>query len=68
MARKDTTHVGAELDPDTDLELERWAKHEGRSKRRHLAVLARKLTTLRKTAPADLARLGLLDAGTVARA
>ena len=54
-------NIRLELDRDTDSEVEKWAKTEGKSKRRHLSILARKLTVLRRTNPADLARLGLLD-------
>jgi hypothetical protein len=66
MATK-TVRIGAEIDKETDVEFGRWAEREGRSKRRHLAILARKLTTLQKTRPDDLARLGLLDHSTADR-
>lgn len=60
MARKGI-NLRIEVDRETDTEFSAWAESEGRSKRRHLAILTRKLTTLRKTSPDDLARLGLLD-------
>ena len=64
MSQK-TVRIGAEVDPETDRELEAWSEQEERSKRRHAAVLLRKLTALRKTQPAELARLGLMDLSAV---
>lgn len=58
-----TVKTGVELDRDTNTHFEEWAEEEGRSKRRHAAILLRKLTTLRKTRPGDLSRLGLMAAG-----
>lgn len=60
MALK-TVRIGAEVDPETDRDLESWAGQEERSKRRHAAILLRKLCGLRKTHATDLARLGLID-------
>jgi hypothetical protein len=60
MAQK-TVRIGIEVDRETDLEIQEWADAEERSKRRHLAILARKLATLRKSHPDDLQRLGLMD-------
>ena len=54
-------NVRLELDRDTDSEVEKWARTEGKSKRRHLSILTRKLIVLRRTSPAELAKLGLLD-------
>lgn len=54
-------NIRIEVDRETDLEIEEWSEIEGRSKRRHLEILARKLTALRKTNPDDLIRLGLID-------
>lgn len=50
-----------ELDHDTDDTLEKWGELEGKSKRRHAAILIRKLIVLRETQPAELVRLGLID-------
>jgi hypothetical protein len=58
MAQR-TVRTGVELDRDTDADLEKWADSEGRSKRRHAAIVLRKLTGLLKTHPSDLERLGL---------
>ena len=60
MATK-TVRIGVEIDRDTDRKFETWAETEGMSKRRHGADLLRRLTTLRETHPAELARLGLAD-------
>lgn len=60
MASK-TVRIGAEVDQQTDTDLEEWSEREERSKRRHAAVLLRKLTVLRKTHPDELQRLGLLE-------
>jgi hypothetical protein len=50
-----------ELAAPIDSELATWAELEERSKRRHAAILVRRLTELRRTNPDDLVRLGLLD-------
>lgn len=59
--QRDHVNLRIEVDRQTDLDFGAWADDEGRSKRRHLAILTRKLTALRKTNPDDLVRLGLLD-------
>jgi hypothetical protein len=56
-----TVSIRAEVDRETDQELENWSESEERSKRRHTSVLLRKLTVLRKTNPDDLQRLGLME-------
>lgn len=53
--------IGVEVDRETDMEIERWSQEEGRSKRRHTAILVRRLTNLRKTHRQDLERLGLVQ-------
>jgi hypothetical protein len=60
MAQK-TVRIGAEIEREIDIEFSQWAETEERSKRRHAAVLIRKLTVLRKTHPDELQRLGLMD-------
>lgn len=37
------------LEPEVDLDLKRWADEEDRSKCRHMAVLLRRLSALRRT-------------------
>lgn len=59
--RRKGVNLRIEVDRQTDLEFSQWADSEGRSKRRHLAILARKLTALRKSDPDGLVRLGLLE-------
>lgn len=59
MAQK-TVRIGVEVDRETDTDFETWAENEGRSKRRHAAILLRNLTALVKSHPADLERLGLI--------
>jgi len=49
------------LDPETDLDLKKWADEAERSKRRQIAILLRRLTTLRRTNPQDLQRLQLAN-------
>lgn len=51
------------LDTEIDAELGDWAEDEERSKRRHAAVLLRKLVKLKETNPDELRRLGLVAAG-----
>jgi hypothetical protein len=60
MAPKRTS-IRVEVDRETDLEFSEWSGDEGRSKRRHLEIVLRKLARLRKSNPGELARLGLLD-------
>ena len=60
MAHK-MINIRVQVDRETDLELEEWSEREGRSKRRHLSILARRLAGLRKTNPDDLRRLGLMQ-------
>lgn len=50
-----------EIPAQVDLDFKAWAEEAGRSKRRHGAVLLRKLTALRVTHTADLQRLGLIE-------
>lgn len=52
--------MNVELEPAVNGAIQAWATEEGRSKRRHLAVLARKLVELRDEQPDDLVRLGLM--------
>jgi hypothetical protein len=59
MATK-TVRIGVEVDRETDTDFETWAENEGRSKRRHAAILLRNLTSLVKTHRPDLERLGLV--------
>lgn len=61
MAQK-TIGIGVDVDRETDDELDKWSKQEGRSKRRHVAVILRKISILRRTKPDELQRLGLVDA------
>jgi len=56
------SRIGLELDPRTALAVKEWSEQEGRSKRRHLAIVVRQLTQLLKTNPDELRRLGLLSA------
>lgn len=49
------------IDADTHTVMAEWSESEGRTARQHVAVLLRKLATLRKDQPDELARLGLLD-------
>jgi hypothetical protein len=49
------------LDPETDLELKKWADATERSKRRQIGVLLRRLVSLRKTNPDELRRLELAN-------
>ena len=53
-------NIRVEIDRATDLDFDRWADSEGRSKRRHAAILLRNLTSLVKTHRPELERLGLV--------
>jgi hypothetical protein len=53
--------VNVLLDFDTDREAGDWAEREGKSKRRHVAILMRKLVALREAQPDELVRLGLME-------
>lgn len=59
MGQKIAT-IRVEIDQRTDADFNSWAGNEGRSKRRHAAVLLRNLTSLLKTNRPDLERLGLV--------
>jgi len=59
MAQK-TVRIGVEVDRETDSDFETWAETEGRSKRRHAAILLKNLTSLQKTHREELERLGLV--------
>lgn len=58
MAR-DGINIRVKADPETNVELEKWAKDEDRSKRRHASVLLRKLVKIRREKPDALRALGL---------
>jgi hypothetical protein len=58
---QETIQTRVELDESADLDLKKWARSEGRSKRNLMTILLRKLAALRKTDPDALASLGLLD-------
>jgi uncharacterized sporulation protein YeaH/YhbH (DUF444 family) len=58
---KNGTQIRIEVDRETDHEFSQWSDAEGRSKRRHVEILMRKLASLRKSHPEDLQRLGLVD-------
>lgn len=49
------------LDRDTDTRVREWADAEERSRTGQVSILMRRLTELRETNAAELARLGLLD-------
>ena len=57
--------TGVELDRETHGRVTEWADREGRSTRRHLAIVLRKLVTLHRTNPAALASIGLVDPASV---
>lgn len=59
MAQK-LINIRVEIEKDTDADFDKWAEKEGRSKRRHAAILIRNLTSLAKTHRPDLERLGLV--------
>jgi hypothetical protein len=63
MARYLAT-VRPELEPEADLELHKWAKSEGRSKRRHCAILLQRLAQLRQRGPGALTQM---DSGAILR-
>jgi hypothetical protein len=54
--------VRVKIEPETDVQIRKWAEQEGRSKTRHVSILMRRLAALRETNPADLERLGFFDA------
>jgi hypothetical protein len=54
--------VNVELDSNTDQDIAGWAEKEGRSKRRHLAILARQLSELYAEKREELHKLGLVGA------
>lgn len=59
--RSNKIPVNVELETALNGRIETWAEEENRSKRNLLAVLARKLVTLKETNPDDLHRLGLIE-------
>lgn len=68
MQRRPTTiPVNVEIETEINKPLETWAQREGRSKRRHLAILARQLVELMQTNPDELQRLGLVSRAALGR-
>ena len=59
--RRETIKIGVETDRETDLTLRSWSKDEGRSKRRHAAVVLKNNARLRKMNPDELMRLATAD-------
>lgn len=59
MAHK-TVRINVDADSETNRRMERWAELEGRSKRRHLDIVMRRLGELMEQNPGELARLGLI--------
>jgi hypothetical protein len=53
--------IKAEVDREIENDFSAWAEREGRSKQRHASILLRKLTSLKRSHPDELARLGLMD-------
>jgi hypothetical protein len=53
--------VRVDLDITTEQAMGTWADQEGRSKRRHIAILARRLAELRDQKPDELRKLGLMQ-------
>ena len=60
MAQK-WINIRVQVDAETDLQFADWSENEGRSKRRHVSILLRKLARLRKSRPQELERLGLIE-------
>jgi hypothetical protein len=56
---QDVIPIRVEVDRESDAELRTWSKIEGRSKRRHAAIVLRKVTQARKINPAALKAIGL---------
>lgn len=46
---RETIKIGVEVDRETDAALRPWSKEEGRSKRRHAAIVLKNIARLRKT-------------------
>jgi hypothetical protein len=62
MGRRISTKVTkVDLDYQTDTDFTAWSEREGRSKKRHMGILIRKLTQIQKANPAALAAIGLMD-------
>lgn len=59
--RRETIKIGVELDRETDTTLRPWAKSEGRSKRRHLGIVARNIAQLKRMSPDELMRMPVVD-------
>lgn len=55
----DVVPIRVEVDLESNAELRKWSKDEGRSKRRHAAILLQKLARARKSQPEALKALGL---------
>jgi hypothetical protein len=58
MAR-DGINIRVKADLETNAELQKWARDEGRSKRLHAAVMLRRLTRVRRENPGVLKEAGL---------
>lgn len=55
--RRETIKIGVEVDRETDATLRPWSREEGRSKRRHVAVVLKNVARLRKLLPDELQRM-----------
>jgi flagellar motor switch protein FliM len=55
--RRETIKIGVEVDRETDAALRPWSKEEGRSKRRHVAVVLKNVARLRKLTTDELQRM-----------
>jgi hypothetical protein len=59
IVAKDVIKIGVLVDRETDLDLRKWSKSEGRSKRRHCEVVLKKVVRIFAQNPDALKQLGV---------
>lgn len=59
--RHETIKIGVEIDRETDTTLRPWSREEGRSKRRHVAVVVKNIARLRRLSQDELMRMPAVD-------
>lgn len=59
--KSETVRIGTEVDEQTALTFKAWGKEEGRSRKRHIAIILRRLAVIKKERPEQLKAIGLAN-------
>jgi len=57
--KSEMIRIGTEVDEQTALTFKAWGKEEGRSRKRHIAIVLRRIAVIRKERPEALKQIGL---------